>query len=324
MASALMAAVMLTGCQIGNTDISFDIKHTNKHVAFAVNGTECSMKEARLYLCNYKNLYGNEYGVNLWNYDFGENSLDEYVKDVTVDEATRITCMSLLAEEQEISLTEDEKKLATEAAAEYYDSLNDEEKSFMGLSQADVKQIYEKYALANKVYNSMTVGVDSEVSDDEARVMNIQQIIVSDEEKANQIEAALRSGDEFASLASTYNEAGSVEADIARDTYPEEVENTAFELENDEVSGKIAASDGKFYFIKCINKFDEELTEKNKEHILEKREKEKFFDAYNDFVDNAEFELNSQLWDSISLVDEKDITTDSFFKVYDKFFAGGN
>ncbi len=324
MASALMAAVMLTGCQIGNTDISFDVKHTNKHVAFAVNGTECSMKEARLYLCNYKNLYGNEYGVNLWNYDFGENSLDEYVKDVTVDEATRITCMSLLAEEQEISLTEDEKKLAAEAAAEYYDSLNDEEKSFMGLSQADVKQIYEKYALANKVYNSMTAGVDSEVSDDEARVMNIQQIIVSDEEKANQIEAALQSGDEFASLASTYNEAGSVEANIARDTYPEEVENTAFELENDEVSGKIAASDGKFYFIKCINKFDEELTEKNKEHILEKREKEKFFDAYNDFVDNAEFELNSQLWDSISLVDEKDITTDSFFKVYDKYFAGGN
>ena len=170
----------------------------------------------------------------------------------------------------------------------------------------------------------MTAGVDSEVSDDEARVMNIQQIIVSDEEQANQIEAALQSGDEFASLAGTYNEAGSVEADIARDTYPEEVENVAFELENNEISGKIPASDGKFYFIKCVNKFDEELTEKNKEHILEKREKEKFFDAYNDFVGNAEFELNTELWDSISLEDEKNITTDSFFKVYDKYFTGGN
>ena len=232
--------------------------------------------------------------------------------------------MSLLAEEQEISLTEDEKKLAGDAASEYYESLNDEEKSFMGLSQTDIKQIYEKYALANKLYNSMTAGVDSEVSDDEARVMNIQQIIVSNEEQANQIEAALQSGDEFASLAGTYNEAGSVEADIARDTYPEEVENVAFELENDEISGKIPASDGKFYFIKCVNKFDEELTEKNKEHILEKREKEKFFDAYNDFVANAEFELNTELWDSISLEDEKNITTDSFFKVYDKYFTGGN
>ena len=115
-----------------------------------------------------------------------------------------------------------------------------------------------------------------------------------------------------------------VGADIARDTYPEEVENVAFELENNEISGKIPASDGKFYFIKCVNKFDEELTEKNKEHILEKREKEKFFDAYNDFVGNAEFELNTELWDSISLEDEKNITTDSFFKVYDKYFTGGN
>ena len=42
--------------------------------------------------------------------------------------------MSILAEEQEISLTEDEKKLAGDAASEYYESLNDEEKSFMGLS----------------------------------------------------------------------------------------------------------------------------------------------------------------------------------------------
>ena len=76
-AAVLLTATMLTGCEIGNTEITFDIKHTNKHVAFAVNDTKCSIKEAKLYLCNYKNLYGNEYGVNLWNYDFGDESLDE-------------------------------------------------------------------------------------------------------------------------------------------------------------------------------------------------------------------------------------------------------
>ena len=41
-------------------------------------------------------------------------------------------------------------------------------------------------------------------------------------------------------------------------------------------------------------------------------------------MSNAEFELNTELWDSISLEDEKNITTDSFFKVYDKYFTGGN
>ena len=55
-AAVLLTATMLTGCEIGNTEITFDIKHTNKHVAFAVNDTKCSIKEAKLYLCNYKKL----------------------------------------------------------------------------------------------------------------------------------------------------------------------------------------------------------------------------------------------------------------------------
>ena len=43
-AAVLLTATMLTGCEIGNTEITFDIKHTNKHVAFAVNDTKCSIK----------------------------------------------------------------------------------------------------------------------------------------------------------------------------------------------------------------------------------------------------------------------------------------
>ena len=323
-AAVLLTATMLTGCEIGNTEITFDIKHTNKHVAFAVNDTKCSIKEAKLYLCNYKNLYGNEYGVNLWNYDFGDESLDDYVKDVTIDELTRITCMSLLATEQGIELTEEEKALAEEASKEYYQSLTEEEKRFTGISQIELKQVYEKYALANKLYNSLTIGVDEEVSDDEARVMKIQQIIVSEESIAVEVEAALNAGNDFASLAGTYNEASALETHIARDTYPEEVEKVAFNLENDEISGKIQASDGNYYFIKCIDKFEEELTEENKVTILEKREKEKFFDVYDSFVESASFELNKDLWESVTLVGEEGLETDSFFKVYDNFFVEEN
>ena len=322
----LMAALTvpsLGGCKVGNTQIRLSSGQLRNHNAIVrINDHKYDIRYAKLYLCNYRNLYGKAYGTDLW--ESYASDLEQYLKDVTVQELTHIACMDILAENQDMHLSEQEKKQAARAAKEYYQSLTEEEKTFIGLYEREIRTAYEEYALAEKLYHALTQGTDEEVSDDEARVMNIQQIIVSDEEQANQIEAALQSGDEFASLAGTYNEAGSVEADIARDTYPEEVENVAFELENNEISGKIPASDGKFYFIKCVNKFDEELTEKNKEHILEKREKEKFFDAYNDFVGNAEFELNTELWDSISLEDEKNITTDSFFKVYDKYFTGGN
>ena len=51
---------------------------------------------------------------------------------------------------------------------------------------------------------------------------------------------------------------------------PKEVVKEAFELENEEISGKIKTKEG-YYFIKCINKYNKELTDKNKKVILEER-----------------------------------------------------
>ena len=48
---------------------------------------------------------------------------------------------------------------------------------------------------------------------------------------------------------------------------------------------------------------------------------EQFEDAYQSFVDSAAFEMNDSLWKEITLEDTSDITTDSFFDVYDKYFT---
>ncbi len=53
---------------------------------------------------------------------------------------------------------------------------------------------------------------------------------------------------------------------------PKEVEDIAFNLNDDEISESIATEDG-YYFIKCINKFNQELTDANKDKIVKKREK---------------------------------------------------
>ena len=100
---------------------------------------------------------------------------------------------------------------------------------------------------------------------------------------------------------------------------PDEVEAVAFELNDGQISDMIKTDDG-YYFIKCISKLDEEKTEKNKEIILQQREQEQFNDDYNRFVKNADFELNSQLWDSIDIKNENDLKTNSFFTIYNKYF----
>ena len=314
----LTAATVLTGCSIGGREIVMDINSSGGHTLLVIDKKKCNITEAKLYLANYKNLYGDVYGVNLYKTK-DASKVEKYVKDVTVDELARVYCMVAIAGEKKIALTDKEKKAVSEAAKEYYKSLSDAERDFIGASQADVEEAYDNYAIAKKLYNSLAKGVDTEVSDDDARVMHIQKIFVKEVDKAEAVKEKLASGEDFATVAGTTNEDNQTDVYVDKGTLADEVEAVAFELNDGQVSDMIKTDDG-YYFIKCISKLDEEKTEKNKEIILQQREQEQFNDDYNRFVKNADFELNSQLWDSIDIKGENDLKTNSFFTIYNKYF----
>ncbi len=320
---ACMFSCLFTGCSIGNTEFALDLNNVGRNDVFSINGQECTKEEARLYLCNFQNIYGYEYGVDLWQHDFGdlapEGALEDYVKDITLSELAAIMCMNQLAEEREIELTAEEKALAADAADEYYESLSKEEISYMSIDRGEVRDFYEKYALAQKLYKTLTEGVNEEVSDDEARVMRVQQIFVSSEEDALVVQTKLNNGSDFDTVASNYNEAASIEINLARGMLPEEVDDVAFKLDDGEQSDMIV-TEGGYYFIKCINKYDEELSEANKENIIVKRREEQFDNVFREFIDNSDFELNEKVWEDIKVDTSGDIKTDSFFSTYDKYF----
>lgn len=285
---------------------------------FTLDKSACSLKEAKVYLANYQNIYGTAYTIDLWQHDFGDASLLDYVKDITLEELTRVYTMDLLAQSQEVTLSEDETAKVAEAAKEYYASLSEDETAYMDVAEADIAEYYTHYALAQKLYHSLTNGVNEEVSDDEARVMEIMQIYVTDEDRAHEVEQKLAQGDDFASVANNYNELSAIQVTVSRDDLPDEVEEVAFQLDDNAVSGMIAAGNG-YYFIKCLNKYNEELTEANKSNIVEKREKEAFDDVYNEFVASLSSRLNTDLWDGIELTTDGSIQTNSFFAVFEKY-----
>lgn len=324
MVAVFVCATPMTGCTVGDTEYVLDLEQVSmKDHVFMINGTECTKEEAKLYLCNYQNIYGHEYGVNLWEHDFGhvvsDNSLENYVKGVTLSELANIMCMNLLAKEQELTLTEEELKKVDSATEEYYSSLSKDEIAYMGIDKNKLKKFYEKYAIAQKLFDTLTQGVNEEVSDDEARVIRIQQIYVKTLEDAQNVEAKLADGDDFASVASNFNEASAIETLLKRGEYPIEVDAIAFNLDNNEQSAMITTSDG-YYFIKCVNKFEEELTEQNKGSIIAKRRKEQFEDVFQGFVEKSEFSLNEKSWDAIEIDISGAITTNTFFEIYDKHF----
>ena len=310
-------SMALTGCQIGNKDIVVSGTLSSRQV-FTLDKSACSLKEAKVYLANYQNIYGTAYTIDLWQHDFGDASLLDYVKDITLEELTRVYTMDLLAQSQEVTLSEDETAKVAEAAKEYYASLSEDETAYMDVAETDIVEYYTHYALAQKLYHSLTNGVNEEVSDDEARVMEIMQIYVTDEDRAHEVEQKLAQGDDFASVANNYNELSAIQVTVSRDDLPEEVEEVAFQLDDNAVSGMIAAGNG-YYFIKCLNKYNEELTEANKSNIVEKREKEAFDDVYNEFVASLSSRLNTDLWDGIELITDGSIQTNSFFAVFEKY-----
>lgn len=319
-----MISCLLSGCSFGNTEFVIDLNNVGRNDIFSINGMDCTKDEAKLYLCNYQNIYGSAYGLDLWQYDYTdmdvEVTLEEYIKELTIEELSNIMCMNQMAEKQGITLTEEEEKLVSQATDEYYKSLSKEELRYMGIDKIELKEIYERYAIAQKLYNTLIEGVNEEVSDDEARVIRIQQIYVKSEDVAKVVEQKLRAGTEFGTVASSFNEADVIERNLARGEYEQAIDNIVFNLDNGEESGRITTEDG-YYFIKCLNKYVEDLTEANKDNIILQRRQEQFDDVFYEFIDNSTFELNEKVWDKVTVDTSGNITTDSFFEVYEKYFT---
>ncbi len=317
--AALCSLVFLSlaGCKLGKTQVTVSAGFSENDV-FKIKDEVCTLPEARVVLTNYQNKYATMYGIDMWKHEFGDNDLEEYVKDLTISRLAQIVSMDFLAEENDIELSKEEKTRIKDAAKEYYESLNDTEREYMHVKQGDIENLYKRYGLANKLYTHLTQGVDDEVSDDEARIMEAQQIFVSDKEKAKEVQKQLKEDADFLSVANVYNEAPEIEVTFGRNDVPPEVEEVAFALENDQVSKKIKTDKG-YYFFKCINHYNQEKTDDHKSVILENRRKEAFDDVYTEFLDTLSSELNEKVWDKVKVEIHKEVKTDSFFDVYEKY-----
>ena len=313
----IIGSVGISGCRIGKTEVGLSSELAEDEV-FKINGRTCSLAEAKVFLTNYQNIYGKVYNVNLWEHDFGENSLEQYVKDLTISQLAQIISMNFLAEEQEISFTEEELEQIKKAAKAYYDSLSKAEIKYMGVSQEYITELYRQYGLANKLYEHLILDVNDEISDDEARVMEAMQIFVTDKEAVKAVNKGLKEKKDFLTLANNYDESEHTELTFGRGELPKQVEEIAFSLEAGEVSKAIETEEG-YYFIKCINNYNQELTDANKQVILENRRKEAFEDVYEAYIATISSEFNEKLWNSIEIEVNEEIQTKSFFEVYEEY-----
>jgi len=315
--AALLSAGMLTGCK--DTRIVLTTGLASDEL-FRIGDVSCMLPEALIYLTNEKNQYENVYGIEMWEHDLGDMTLEDYLKSQVVSQLAQVKSMVLLADEKEIVLSEEEENRAREAAGEYFSSLSDEEIQTLKIDQDEIWQMYKDYCLAYKAYGQITEDATVEVSVDEARIIQIQQIFVPEENLAKELKGKLDNGEDFEGLAANYSKASQTTISIARGEKGKEYEAVAFDLDNEEISDVFAA-DGGYYILKCLSTYLEEESEANKVKVAQQQKTERFQDIYSDLMKDTLSEFQQKLWDEVNFADYDDVKTSSFFEIYQKYFG---
>lgn len=313
----LLAADPLAGC--GNTKIVLTTGLASDEL-FRIGDVSCPLSEALVYLVNEKNQYEQIYGLEMWEHELGGMTMEEYLKNQVVSRLAQVKSMVLLAGEQEIAPEDSEKALAEEAAKEYFSSLSSEEADALKITEEQIRQMYADYCLALKAYDLITEDVSVEISDDEARIIQLQQIFVPEENLARELKSKIDEGEDFAVLATNYSKAAQVTVSVARGDKGGEYDEIAFALDNDEVSDVFAA-DGGYYILKCVDTYMEEESEANKVRVAQQQKTARFQEIYAELMADTLSEFQDKLWEQVHFSDYENVKTGSFFEVYQKYFG---
>lgn len=307
---------------------------------FKLSGEACTMSEMMLVLMTEKSRYESDLGEGIWLSEGSSDAttLEDDIKQKVKNEMVELKTIVAFADNQKIQLTEEEKLSITAAATEYMATLNDEAIAAMNVSLADVESLYTSFYKVEKVYNKITDGVEVEISDEEARVIEVNYIFIAtcrldaDNQKIelseNELAAAdakvatvkslIEKGSDFLSIAKEYSDSAEYQRVFSRGQLLEAIENVAFDLEIGETSDAISTDDG-YYFIKCIDDYLEAETASNKEQMEDDIKKTTYDELYNPFKAEQTLEFNKKIWDNLKLSDYSDIDTLALYETYNKY-----
>jgi len=307
--------LLLSGCE--NTRIVLTTGLASDEL-FRIGDVSCGLSEALVYLMNQKGSYENVYGIEMWEHALGDMTMEEYLKNQVISELAQVKSMVLLAEEQEIVLTEPELADVQQASEEYFASLSQNEVSALKVDQESIRKMYEDYCLAFKTYRQIVDDVSIEISDDEARIIQLQQLYVPEEHLAEELRGRLEEGEDFGNLAANYSKVSQTTITVARGEKSSAYEEIAFNLDNGEISG-VFAEDGGYYILKCLDTYMEEASEANKIQVAQKQKTERFQEIYEELMKDTLSEFQEKLWDRISFSDYEEVQTSSFFEIYERY-----
>jgi foldase protein PrsA len=306
--AVLALIALLTGCK-ADIPIVSEIAETKAY----------TLPQSMIILATERNRYQTIYTSQIWGIDLpGDQNFETYLVDQVKEFLQEMKMMNLLAENKGVTLTSGEKEEVRKASDEYFESLTKEDISYMKVTQEDVKTMYEQYYLSNKVVTELTKDMNLEISDSEAKVIVVDQIVLKDKEQADHVLSLVTAqGADFSALAREYSSEETVERHIGRGEVSKPYEDAAFALLAEEIS-PVVEDKGKYYIIKCVNDYDETATQERKSGLYRTRKKEAFDQIYNKYKEEHPITFSNEIWKDVKFSKEDKTTTTNFFEIYKK------
>lgn len=309
MLAACLAAIMLvaSGCS-GGIPIVSEVRETSGY----------TNPQTMILIATEKNRYRSVYTDQIWQVQVDQNgtTFQTYLLGEVKNFLRELKTMNLLADEEGIELSTQEKEKLNELAALYYDSLTAEDLEYMGVEESDVYTMYEEYHRANKLVDELTKDVNLEISDSEAKIITVEEIKLSSLEQAQEVYAqVMAEGADFASIAKTYSEDSEIEKQVGRSERQKGYEDAVFSLGIGEVS-PIIEEEGVYYLVRCVSDYDEEATLERKKQLSLYRKNQAFRQIYDAFAAEHPVEIQGSIWEEVSFTSDDQSTAAGFFELY--------
>lgn len=270
----------------------------DKNTILEVDDQQAYSYEALMLYADIRSQYTDLFGESIWNRDIYGKSFDDYAKEQVRTRLIRVAFMNRLAQERGVVLDRDEKNNVTKAAKEYWEGLSEEGAAKLGVSLADIERMFEKFAIAGRLYSDMTGNLVPEISTDQARVIKIQYVAADSADTIQKAMEQLESGENFANVARSVNGDSGYEYELRRGEMAAEFEDAAFNLASGETSGIVQANNN-YYIIKCISDNDVSKTETNRDAMLQKLKLQGFNQIFEPYEASVYVHFNEELWGSL-------------------------
>jgi len=290
-----------------------------KQLVVSIGKEKIYYSEAMIYFKYIEAQYESYFGDQIWAYDFGEQNFGEMAKQEIINMIAQTKIIGTQVEKYNIVLTEEDEVLIQQNATNFLAGLTERDKVLYGLTPEAAQMFYRDNMLYEKVYDAATMNVNTEVSDEEAKQIKVQHILVLTTEtdkagksipmsadkkakaysKAKELLKEAKTTEDFNTFAEANTEDTGVEYTFGKGEMDKAFEDAAFALKPGELSGIVETEFG-YHIIYCVSNYDEDATLEKKEEIIEVRQDQAFQELYKKWSKDYDIKINNKVWDTMN------------------------